>query len=142
MSARPRRAAVASALAVLALACGTPREERQAPPPGPVPAAASGVEVVGDPAIERQLATTIRSRTVEDGLARVAFDLASRAPTKLVVAWRVEWFDRDGRALASAPDAWRRLVLPAGGTVSLEARAPVPEADSWRLRAVDSRSLE
>jgi hypothetical protein len=131
----------ALALAGLALACGSSPDERAAEPVAVERGPAAAAEPVGDPRLERWLATAIRSQTVEDGVKRVVFDLSSRATTKLDLAWSVAWYDRDGRALAS-PGTWRRISLPAGGAVSLEIRAPSPEADSWRLRAVDSRSLE
>ena len=143
MSATSHRAAHAALLALtaLALACGSSPDERPAEPAPAVRATADAAEPAGDPRLERWLATAIRSQTVEDGVKRVAFDLSSRAATKLDLAWSVVWYDRDGRALAS-PSAWRRITLPAGGAVPLEIRAPSPEADSWRLRAVDSTTLE
>jgi hypothetical protein len=148
MSARPStplRAAAGCALAALVLACGSApdeRPERRAEPQASARADGAGPRVAGDPRLERLLATAIRTQSVVDGVKHVAFELRSLASEKLAIAWSIEWFDRDGRPLASLPSAWQRITLPAGGAIPLEVRAPVPEADSWRLRAVDSRTLE
>jgi uncharacterized protein YcfL len=103
--------------------------------PGSVPAPN------GDALIERRLAFVILDSRDVEGLKTVRFELRNVSDAALDFSWTVDWFDRGGARLAAARRTWTRTGLGAGESETIDIQAPSASARSWRLRAVDPRTL-
>lgn len=91
-----------------------------------------------DSALARSLEIlNVRSKRA-DGRLHVQFDLRNRRNTTSPIEWRLEWQDASGFKVDSL-DTWTPLVIGGGGSETVSAVGPTPEAAIWRL-SVRNRS--
>lgn len=89
----------------------------------------------GDPQVEAQL-RVLDPRMVPAGLERhLAFEIQNASSNTLNFAYAIDWYDRAGNELTTIPRTWKRLTLEPGASCAVNVATPVPEAESWRLRA-------
>jgi len=132
-----------SSLCALLVGCGSNTAEQDSDP-GPPRGEVHG-EVAerpeGTSAVEGELETLLGQMRMVEGKRVVDFELRNRGERDLEIAYRVEWMDRRGNAVAD-DGSWVLVHLPPGGSVPVEASAPSRAAESWSVRAVEPGTAE
>lgn len=99
-------------------------------PEGVVPS-----DLRGDPRVESELCV-LNPRTLHTGRKRwLEFELQNTSIARLSFVYAIDWYERGGQPLASIARRWTRLSLEPGASRAVRIEMPLPEAESWRLRA-------
>lgn len=130
-----------SALGALLTSCGSnpaQANDPAGPPKGQVRGTLTEAPE-GDSAVEQHLETLLGQMRTVNGKRVVDFELRNKSDRELEIAYKIEWLNRRGQAVAS-DDLWVLVHLPAGGAVPLEASAPTRDAESWTVRAIETNA--
>lgn len=127
MNASRRILATAPLVAIALLsACETAGRSSQAAVPSDLPA---------DPRVESEL-RVLNPRTLHTGQERwLEFELQNASDSRLNFVYAIDWYERNGQPLTSIARRWTRLALEPGASRAVRIEMPIPEAESWCLRA-------
>ena len=85
-----------------------------------------------------ELSSLIRGLSMSEGRRVVSLDLHNEAERTIQFSWAVEWMDRTGATCPGTPSEWQEARLKSGETISVEIKAPTPQAASWRIIAIEA----
>lgn len=85
--------------------------------------------------------TQVRLAIRRDGRLPTVIISGEGARARTAIEWSAQWFDADGREITGTSSRFRRATLNPSVAFTLQATAPVPEADSVHVRIRQSDNM-
>jgi len=108
-----------------------------AAPSGGLGSASAGAPQGGE-RLGVELTSLIRGLSMSEGRRVVSLDLRNEAERTIQFSWAVEWMDSAGETCPGTPSEWKEARLKSDASLSVEIKAPTPQAASWRIIAIEA----